>query len=549
MKVALAQLNPLVGDLEGNTEKIIEAIHRGRLARADVVLFSELVLTGYPPEDLLLLPHFVEKMEECLRQIIQASRGIIAIVGTPRVNPERAEKPLFNSAAVIQNGTLAGFQDKMLLPNYDVFAERRYFEPGTGQRVWNFYGKTVGITICEDIWGGSELIGSTRYRHDPVRELLPMQPDVMLNLTASPYSLDKAENRLTVCQKAAKTLICPVLMCNQVGGCDSLIFDGYSFYVDAAGDLIHHAKGFEEDFLLVDLDKQEKEITLNVDKIENLYKALVLGLKDYFKKQGFKKACLGLSGGIDSALVACIAVEALGSENVIAVAMPSRYSSKESLDDARALAKNLNIELREVPIEEPFKSYLELFKPEFQGRPEDVTEENLQARIRGMILMALSNKFGYIILSTGNKSELAMGYSTLYGDMCGGLGVISDVTKRQVYALANWINRNKLVIPLNTIQKAPSAELRPNQKDQDSLPEYDIVDTVLQQYVEDHRSPAEIAAKNHYPLDLVEQLILKIHNNEYKRRQSPPGLRVTEKSFSVGRRFPIVQGFVKSLRQ
>ena len=545
MKVFMAQLNPIVGDFEGNSNKIIERIHQGRQQKADIVLFPELALTGYPPEDLLLLPHFVESLDLYLNKIIEASTAMIAIVGMPRVNPDLTEKNLFNSAAVIQNGVLLGFQDKMLLPTYDVFSERRYFEPAAGQRIWNFYGQKVGITICEDLWQHSELISSTIYRRDPVKDLLPMRPDLVLNLSASPYSFDKTLQRLKVCQKAAETLSCPILMCNQVGGNDSLIFDGYSFYVDAAGELIDFGKGFEEDSFLVDLAKERGPRELVLNKIEDLYKALVLGLRDYFKKSGFKKACLGLSGGIDSALVACIAADALSSENVLTLGMPSRYSTPESLKDAKELAQNLKIEFREISIESPFESYLQLLHPHFQGLPQNVAEENLQARIRGMILMAFSNKFGYIILSTGNKSELAMGYSTLYGDMCGGLGVISDVTKLQVYALAQWINREREIIPLNTIRKPPSAELRPNQKDTDTLPEYSIVDTVLQEYVEEHRPPEEIARKNHYPLEIVNDLIRRIHRNEYKRRQSPPGLRVTEKSFSVGRRFPIVQGFVK----
>lgn len=545
MRILLAQLNPTVGDLEGNTEKIIASIRRGRRLKADLVLFPELVLTGYPPEDLLLLPHFTDQLIPCLQRIIAASTGIIAIVGMPRYNPDLTEKNLYNSAAVIQNEALLGFQDKILLPTYDVFSERRYFEPGGSQRLWNFYGKTVAITLCEDLWQHSKLIAATAYRTDPVIDLLAMHPDLVLNLSASPYSFEKTWLRLKVCSNTAATLCCPVLMCNQVGGNDSLIYDGYSFYVNETGELLSHAKGFEEDEHLVDLNQPLLPCKLDINNIENLYKALVLGLKDYFRKSGFKKACIGLSGGIDSALVACLAVEALGHENVLALGLPSRYSSPNSLEDAKILADNLNIEFKEISIEPPFISYLELLEPYFEDKTSDATEENLQARIRGMILMAFSNKFGYIILSTGNKSELAMGYATLYGDMCGGLGVISDVTKMQVYALSQWINREKEIIPNNIIEKPPSAELRPNQKDTDTLPDYPIVDTVLQEYVEEHRSPEEISRKNNFPLTLVNDLILRIHRNEYKRRQAAPGLRVTEKAFSVGRRFPIVQGFVK----
>ncbi len=432
----------------------------------------------------------------------------------------------------------------MLLPTYDVFDERRFFEPGTTPRVWNFFGKKVAITICEDIWQHSALLRYTSYARDPVVELAALQPDLLLNISASPYSVSKLQNRFNVGLRAAETLHCPVVLCNQVGGNDSLIFDGYSYHLDAAGQLIDLCAGFKEDLHLIDLDANSPPQVFKDEAVSNLNEALVLGLHDYFQKSGFKKACLGLSGGIDSALVASLAAQALGPENVLGVGMPSRFSSQGSIDDARQLAKNLNIEYREISIEKPFQGYLDLLIPEFEGKTADVTEENLQARIRGMILMALSNKLGYIVLSTGNKSELAMGYATLYGDMCGGLGVINDLSKMQVYALSRWINREKEIIPWNTIQKPPSAELRLNQKDSDSLPDYQIVDNVLQDYVEAYLSPAKIAEKHGYPLALVQDLIQRIHRAEYKRRQAPPGLRVTEKAFSVGRRFPIVQKFV-----
>lgn len=377
-----------------------------------------------------------------------------------------------------------------------------------------------------------------------MRELATLQPDLLLNLSASPFSVSKLENRIQVGVRAAHTLSCPVILCNQVGGNDSLIFDGFSYYVNATGQLIDLCKGFEEDLHIVDLTKPASPLEINSDPLSNLYQALILGLRDYFHKSGFKKACLGLSGGIDSALVACLAARALGPENVLGVAMPSRYSTKGSLEDAKQLAQNLQIQYREIPIEEPFQSYLDLLTPQFEGRPLDATEENIQARIRGMILMALSNKLGYIVLSTGNKSELAMGYATLYGDMCGGLGVINDLPKMQVYALSKWINREREIIPWNTIQKPPSAELKFDQKDSDSLPDYQIVDNVLQEYIEGYQAPEKIADKYGYSIDLVKDLIRRIHRAEYKRRQSPPGLRVSEKAFTVGRRFPIVQKFV-----
>lgn len=543
MRILLAQINPTIGDLEGNTQRIIKAIQSGREKQAHIILFPELALSGYPPEDILLLPHFMRAVDQKLNQIIEATKGVIALVGLPRENPNRVEKVLYNSIAVIQDQKLVGFQDKVLLPTYDVFDERRYFEPGEQVKIWNLAGKKIGITICEDLWQHSGFLQSTYYRRDPVLELEGQCPDLLLNASASPYSVNKFHTRLAVCLQASKTLHCPILWCNQVGGNDSLIFDGYSLYIHPTG-MIQCAKGFQEDELLVDLDLPNQTCELEIDVLHDLYQALVLGVKDYFRKLGFKKACLGLSGGVDSALVACLAAEALGPENVLAISMPSRYSAPASSRDAHLLAKKLGIHYKEISIEEPFNSYMKILASHFEGREPDITEENLQARIRGMLLMSFSNKFGYIVLSTGNKSELAMGYSTLYGDMCGGLGVINDLTKKQVYALANWINRHREIIPWHTIQRPPSAELRPNQKDSDSLPDYDIVDQVLQAYVEDHRSPEEIAHIYHYPIELVKDLVKRIHQNEYKRRQAPPGLRVSEKAFSVGRHFPIAQRWV-----
>lgn len=542
MKVLLAQINPTIGALKDNTNKIIERIQQGRALGARIVLFPELALCGYPPEDFVLLPHFIQEIEKELERIIQASRNIAVIVGLPRQNPKTGEKTLYNSAAIIDNQKLIGYQDKVLLPTYDVFDERRYFEPGGKVPVWTIDGKKIGITICEDLWQHSRLLQSADYSRDPILELKDQHPDILLNLSASPYSLSKFQVRQQVCLKAASTLQCPVLLCNQVGGNDSLIFDGYSLYVGPEG-LLQCAKGFEEDGMLVDLDQHLSILHLERNAIEDLFQALVLGLRDYFGKLGFKKACLGLSGGIDSAVVASLAAEALGPSNVLAVYMPSRFSSTESGRDAAKLAQNLAIAYKEISIENPFESYLSVLGPHFEKREKNTTEENLQARIRGMILMALSNKFGYIVLSTGNKSELAVGYSTLYGDMCGGLGVLSDVTKQEVYALAHWINRKEEIIPSNTINRAPSAELRPNQKDTDSLPDYAILDNVLCAYVEDHMAPEQIAEKYKYSLELVEDLVRRIHFNEYKRRQAPPGLRISEKAFSVGRRFPIVQGW------
>lgn len=540
MRILFAQINPTIADLAGNTSKILESIAIAKQQRADIVLFPELCLSGYPPDDFLLLPDFIEALNQPLEQIKEASKGIVAIVGTPRKDNGR----LYNSAAIFSNGALIGYQDKSLLPTYDVFVERRYFEPAGNMRLWDLCGERVGITICEDIWQHSSLLKHTSYLRDPVLELKALNPTIVLNLSASPFSLSKCSTRIQVCAKAANTLQCPLLLCNQVGGNDGLIFDGHSLCFNDQGQLLHCAQGFAEEHLLIDLSTPAAPFKWVEDPMFSLYSALVLGLKDYFHKSGFKKACLGLSGGIDSALVACIATEALGKENVLGISMPSRYTSEGSKKDAQQLAQKLGIEYREISIEDPFVSYLNLLEPEFKGKQPDVTEENLQARIRGMILMAISNKFNYIVLSTGNKSELAMGYATLYGDMCGGLGVISDVSKTQVYALSHWLNRHGELIPWNTIKKPPSAELRPNQKDSDTLPSYDIVDHVLAAYVEEHCSPAEIAKRFHYPIEIVKDLIKRIHRAEYKRRQGAPGLRVTEKAFYVGRRFPIVQKWV-----
>ncbi len=544
MRIALAQLNPTIGDLQGNTQKIVEAIHHAQKQSADLILFSELCLSGYPPDDFLLLPHFLKALEESLEKIVLETAGITAIVGMPRRVATEHGMALANSAAVIADKRLIGFQDKVLLPTYDVFDEKRYFHSGKSGRLWPLYGQQVGITICEDVWQHSELLQTAWYEEDPIRDLKGSDIDLLVNLSASPYSLHKPANRLAVCSRAARALNCPVALCNQVGGNDSLLFDGNSLFVNAQGELIHSAAGFKEDFLLVNTLASSPIKSLPDDPSQELYNALVMGIRDYFYKSGFKRACLGLSGGIDSALVAVLAAEALGPENILGVSLPSRYSSEGSLTDAQLLASHLGINYTTIPIEESFQSYLDTLKPHFAGYSPDVTEENLQARIRGTLLMALSNKFGYILLSTGNKSELAMGYSTLYGDLCGGLAVISDLTKQQVYQLAHWINRNQEIIPLSTLTKPPSAELRPNQKDSDSLPDYAIVDHVLEAYVEDHQPPKEIAARFGYPLSLVEELIQRIHRQEYKRRQSPPGLRVSEKAFNVGRRFPIVQKWI-----
>lgn len=541
MRILAAQINPIIGDFEGNTRKIIQALEHGRSKQADIVVFSELVLCGYPPEDLLLHDSFIDANQKYLEKIVQASSKLMAIVGVVRRNPAKREKLIFNSAAVIHDGKLLGFEDKQLLPTYDVFDERRYFEPGESTKIWELKGKKIGVMICEDIWQHAGIVSDTFYAHDPVLDLKSLKPDIVLNLSSSPYQFQKPSMRVKVCAKCAKSLGCPVILCCQVGANDQLVFDGYSLYVNAKGELVQVAKGFEEDEMVVDLDQPATPCAFSYDPMNDLYQALVLGVRDYFRKQGFKKGCLGLSGGIDSALVACIAADALGKENVLAITMPSRYSSKGSVTDSEILARNLGIELLQISIEKPFQAFLDLLEPHFKGRLEDITEENMQARIRGLILMAVSNKQGYIVMSPGNKSEMALGYCTLYGDMAGGLGVISDVTKRQVYELSRWINRNKEIIPQSIIDKAPSAELKANQKDSDSLPAYEIVDAVLEGYVEDYLSPEEISKKHSIPIEIVLDLVRRIHRAEYKRRQAPPGIRVSKKAFRVGRQYPIVQ--------
>lgn len=547
MRIYVAQINPIVGDIEGNSAKISEHLRKAKELKAVIALFPELSLTGYPPDDLLLLPKFVYAVENALKELSQSVYDITAIVGTPRINRSGKGKFLFNSAAILCEGNIIGYHDKVLLPTYDVFDERRYFEPGLQVNLWTIENRQIAITICEDIWEHSELLSSDSYLRDPIRELAnsASRPHLLLNLSASPYSVSKAPIRMYALEKAAKALRCPSILCNQVGGNDSLIFDGRSLAVDYEGILVQRGASFAEDGFVIDTANLPGKLQLpHGDVLEEIHQALVLGLRDYFSKQGFKKACLGISGGIDSALVACISVEALGKENVIGAAMPSRFSSSESVADAEALSKNLGIQLLTIPIEGPFESYLDLLKPVFQDLPFNVTEENIQSRIRGMILMALSNKFGYLVLNTGNKSELAMGFSTLYGDMCGGLGVISDLTKRRVYALAEWINRDLEIIPKNIINKPPSAELREGQKDSDTLPDYDFIDIVLEQYLEKHKSPEAISLEYRIDLHIVKDIVERIHKSEYKRRQSPPGLRITEKAFSIGRRFPIVQKWV-----
>lgn len=543
MLVYIAQLNPKIGDLTHNTDKIINAMKRARLEKADIIVFPEAAICGYPPEDLLLYDDFIIKIEKELQKIIEESKDLFVVVGTIRKNNQKNQKSLLNSAAIICDKKLLGFKDKTLLPTYDVFDERRYFEPGKDQKVFDFKGKKIGVLICEDSWPhGDESYAN--YDVDPVLELKKLNPELMINISASPYSYQKKELRVQIFSKVAKSMNCPVILANQVGANDQLVFDGHSMAFDKEGKLSHLAKGFVEDHILVNLEGPSPICKFQTEPIGELYNALVLGVKDYFRKQNLSKACIGVSGGIDSALVMCIAADALGPHNVLSVNMPSRYSSLSSFEDSNKLANNLKIEMMDIPIDHIYQEYLNLLSPVFAGRAFDATEENLQARIRGMILMGISNKLGYIVLSTGNKSEMAMGYVTLYGDMCGGLGVLNDVSKTYIYALSKWINRKKEIIPSSIITKEPSAELRPNQKDSDTLPPYAVLDQVLEGYVEDFLSVDEIVKKYNLDPVLVKKIVGKIHQAEYKRRQGPPGIRVSKKAFTKGRYFPIVQGWV-----
>ncbi len=537
MRILAAQINPTIGDLKGNGRKILDALHRAKQKQIDIVLFPELTLSGYFPDDLLLDRSFIDAISEKLEAIRPETKGLFVAIGLPRWNPSGKEKPLYNSVAVLVDGKLLGYKNKTLLPTYDVFDERRFFEPDEVQPIWEYKGKRIAITICEDVWQHSGTVdGYTNYRCDPVLQLKEKNPDLVLNLSGSPYYFKRTDVRFSVFQAIAKTLHCPVILCNQVGANDQLVFDGHSLYIDAKGELIQIAKGFAEDDLIVDLTVPKSSCPVPTNGIKDLYAALVLGVRDYMHKQGFKKGLIGLSGGIDSALVTFIAKDALGAKNVLAITLPSRFSSKGSVDDSVQLAKSYGIELRNISIEPLFQHYLDLLEPMFGKRPFDEAEENLQTRIRSMILMAFSNKFGSILLNAGNKSEMAMGYCTLYGDMAGGLGVLHDVTKLQIYKLAEYAQ-----IPEAIIKKIPSAELKENQTDFDTLPPFEILDPIIEDYIEERLTPEEIAEKRKQPLDFVQKLVHKMHLAEYKRRQAPISIRVTQKAFSKGRVIPIVQ--------
>jgi NAD+ synthetase len=543
MKIALAQINPTIGDFAGNQEKILTAYRRGVEAGAELVITPELAITGYPPRDLLLRQNFIARNLETLSQLTAATCHVGLLVGYVGKSNVRAGREATNSVALLKNGQILETRTKTLLPTYDVFDEDRYFEPAADNPPVAFNGRLIGLTICEDIWNDEDFWrGRRRYRRNPCRDLVKAGAQIILNCSASPWQLGKTRTRFEMVSNMAARTRRPVVYCNQVGGNDELVFDGNSMVFDGTGRLTAQGKGFAEDFLVADLEKTQPLTFVEPCEEEQVYHALVLGLRDYMHKCGFKSAVLGLSGGIDSALTACLAVAALGKENVHGISLPSQYSSQGSLDDARLLAQNLDIRYDAIPIQPAFVTVKDQLKGLFAGRPEDVAEENIQARLRGLILMALSNKFGSMLLTTGNKSESAVGYATLYGDMCGGLSVISDVPKQMVYRLSRWINRDREIIPQPSITKAPSAELRPNQTDQDSLPPYEILDAILEAYVVQGKSAAEIIAAGFSEAD-VRRTIRLIDLSEYKRRQAAPGLKVTSKAFGVGRRIPIAQRY------
>jgi NAD+ synthase (glutamine-hydrolysing) len=577
MRIALAQINPTVGDIVANSKKIIDFIGQARDGGAALVVFPELALIGYPPKDLLLKPSFVADNLAALDTVAAATSGITAMVGYVDVNPSLVGRPIFNALAVLRDGKIVSRHFKTLLPTYDVFDESRYFEPfheGERSQIVDVDGVKIGISICEDLWNDERFFSRRLYHRNPMADLDAAGAQIMINASASPFVIEKHTFRLKLAAGQAQRFENPIVYVNQVGGNDELVFDGNSFVVDRCGNVIAHAKCFAEELIIADVDEKKcgssiaggdtppRSMTVPVMPAEHerdahaptsaetlnaLQDALVLGLRDYTRKTGFKSAVLGLSGGIDSALVCALAVEALGPQNVVGIGMPSRFSSDHSVNDARDLAKNLGIELRLVPIGDVHDAYEKLLLPQWPDKPRDVTEENLQARVRGAILMAFSNKFGHLLLTTGNKSEIAVGYCTLYGDMCGGLAVISDVPKTMVWDLSRHVNERagRVLIPINSIEKVPSAELRPGQTDQDSLPPYPILDAILERYVEDERSAPEIIAEG-YDEATVRRVIKLIDRSEYKRRQAAPGLKVTSRAFGFGRRMPIAQNYASS---
>ena len=541
MKIGFAQLNLTVGDLNGNFEKIARAYERLAAAGAELILTPELAISGYPPQDLVFKSRFVPENLEALERLHRRLGTAALLVGFVDRNEGRG-KPFHNAAALLEAGKPMRKAHKSLLPTYDVFDEDRYFEPASRIAPFDVHDRKIGVTICEDIWT-EHYLPRPLYDVEPVRALIDQGADIIVNLSASPFSLHKPAVRREMVGALARAYQRPICYCNAVGGNDQLVFDGNSIAVNTAGELIAQLPGFRENELVVDTDKARATEFHESKTPVDLFAALSLGVRDYLRKCNFQSAVLGLSGGIDSAVVAAIAVDALGAENVVGVSMPSQYSSRGSIDDARRLARNLGIKFLEISITNAFATFKAQFDEIFAGRPEDTTEENMQPRLRAMTLMALSNKFGHLLLTTGNKSELAVGYCTIYGDMAGGLAVISDVPKTMVYELSRWINREREIIPRSTIDKPPSAELKPNQTDQDTLPPYDILDEILRLYVEENLSARDIIGHG-FDEGTVRWVQRRVDLNEYKREQAAPGLKVTSRAFGVGRRMPIAQKYV-----
>jgi NAD+ synthase (glutamine-hydrolysing) len=540
MKIALGQINPTVGDFSGNAARIIDFSRRAQFEGAGLILFPELSICGYPPRDLVERPSFVARNRESVERIASETCGIAVICGLVTPAHEDTGKSVMNSAALLADGKVAFIQSKMLLPTYDVFDEMRNFAPARSQELFPFCGKRMALTICEDAWNDKQFWPRRLYTVDPIESLIQAGGNFVLNISASPFWIGKRELRRDMLASIARQHKTPVAMVNQVGGNDSLVFDGSSMVLNREGQVIAQGRSFEEDLIYFDPDKLTGEMHEQIAGDEaSAYSALVLGTRDYMRKCGFQKAIVGLSGGIDSALTAAIAADAVGPENVIGVGMPGPYSSPGSIDDARALAKSLGIRFELLSIVPAYEAYLKMLQGIFAGRKEDVTEENIQSRARGATLMALSNKFGAIVLSTGNKSELGVGYCTLYGDMVGGLAVISDVPKTLVYRLSEYVNSRRPVIPQATLEKPPSAELRPNQKDSDSLPPYELLDAVLEDYVENARSAQQIVADRGFDIETVRRVIRMVDRAEYKRQQAAPGVKISPKAFGYGRRFPI----------
>ncbi len=544
MKVAFAQLNYTIGDFQGNSAKIIRHIEKARNEGADLVVFSELSVTGYYPHDLLEKKEFIAKAAETVDVIAKHCRGIAAIIGAPRINENERGKKLYNSAFFLSDGKIQHVQNKTLLPTYDIFDEYRHFEPNRDFSIVEYKGEKIAVTICEDLWDeqptANEFGKDKLYQVSPLEELSKMNPDFVVNISASPFSYNQEGWRKNVLINKARKFKVPILYINQVGAQTELIFDGGSVFIDSNGEILKELHYFDEDFLIVDTNNPGgKHLQPKIEYIGKIHDALVLGIRDYFQKMGFKRATLGLSGGIDSAITVVLAVHALGKENVRVLLMPSKYSSGHSVEDARELAENLGIRYDIVQIQGAVDQFEKELAPLFTGTNSDITEENIQARARGIYVMAISNKFGHILLNTTNKSESAVGYGTLYGDMNGGLSVLGDVYKTDIFKMARYINRISEIIPENTITKPPSAELRPDQKDTDSLPDYDILDGILFRFIELNKSPKEIVADG-YDEETVNRVIRMVNINEYKRFQAPPILRVCSKAFGFGRRMPLV---------